>query len=42
MLEQKILLSKPTEAGKNEAALDSFERGLLAEMNIPASFHAER
>jgi DNA-binding transcriptional LysR family regulator len=41
-LSKKFCLVKPTETGINEAALESFERWLLAEMNRPTSFNAER
>lgn len=38
-LSKKFCLVKPTETGINEAALQSFERWLLTEINAPASTH---
>lgn len=41
-LSKKFCLVKPTETGINEAALESFERWLLAEINTLTSLNAER
>ena len=41
-LSKKFCLVKPTETGINEAALESFEHWLLAEMNTLTSLNAER